>query len=118
MNIIDQHIRKHLHHFQDEEDASFQEIFELIQSEVKNDYNSLLRYIHFLLDEAFLDEKTDSKSHHLHFDYNFDDVSLFVIHIVFVSLTIVSICFVHSVFLTIFEPISIFSKSERAFPQL
>ncbi len=79
MNIIDQHIRKHLLHFQDEEDASFQEIFELIQSEVKNDYNSLLRYIHFLLDEAFLDEKTDSKSLHLHFDYNFDDVSLFVI---------------------------------------
>lgn len=79
MNIIDQHIRKHLFHFQDEEDASFQEIFELIQSEVKNDYNSLLRYIHFLLDEAFLDEKTDSKSLHLHFDYNFDDVSLFVI---------------------------------------
>lgn len=79
MNIIDQHIRKHLLHFQDEEDASFQEIFELIQSEVKNDYNPLLRYIHFLLDKAFLDEKTDSKSLHLHFEYNFDDVSLFVI---------------------------------------
>lgn len=79
MNLINQHIRKHLLGFQDEEDAFFQEFIELIQSEVKEEYVLLLRYIHLLLDETFREDKQEPKALHLHFEYALDDVSLFVI---------------------------------------
>ncbi|MDY0315930.1 MAG: hypothetical protein RBR32_12715, partial [Bacteroidales bacterium] len=79
MNLINQHIRKHLLGFQDEEDAFFQEFIELIQSEVKEEYVLLLRYIHLLLDETFSEVTYDPKTLHLHFEYDLNDDSLSVI---------------------------------------
>ena len=79
MNLINQHIRKHLLRFQDEEDAFFQEIVELIQSEVKEKHILLLRYIHLLLDKTFSEETNDTKTLHLHFEYDLNDDSLSVI---------------------------------------
>ncbi|MCB0743478.1 MAG: hypothetical protein KDC67_06210, partial [Ignavibacteriae bacterium] len=79
MNLINQHIRKHLLRFQDEEDAFFQEIVELIQSEVNEEYVLFLRYIHLLLDETFSEKTNEPKTLHLHFEYDLDDDSLSVI---------------------------------------
>lgn len=79
MNLIDQHIRKHLLHFKNEEDISFQEVFELIQSDEKDNYDLLLRYIHLLLNEAFSEERSGTNTLHLHFEYDLDDDSLLVI---------------------------------------
>lgn len=79
MNLIDQHIRQHLLHFQDEKDIFFQEIVALIQSDEKEKYILLLRYIHLLLDETLREDKQELKALHLHFEYALDDVSLFVI---------------------------------------
>lgn len=79
MNLINQHIRKHLLGFQDEEAAFFQEFIELIQSEVKEEYVLLLRYIHLLLDETFSEVTYDPKTLHLHFEYDLNDDSLSVI---------------------------------------
>lgn len=79
MNLIDQHIRKHLLHFQNEEDISFQKIFELIQSEAKDNHSLLLQYIHVLLNEVFSKKKSDTQTLHLHFEYDFNDDSLLVI---------------------------------------
>lgn len=73
MNLIDQHIRQHLLRFQSEEDTFFLEIVALIQNEVKEKHILLLRYIHLLLDESFREDKQDSKSIHIHFDYELDD---------------------------------------------
>lgn len=73
MNLINQHIRKHLFRFQDEEDASFQEIVALIQSEEKEKHILLLRYIHLLLDETFSEKTNEPKTLHLHFEYDLDD---------------------------------------------
>lgn len=79
MNLINQHIRKCLLHFKEYEDAVFKEIVELIQSREKEKHNLLLRYIHLLLNETFLEENNDAKTLHLHFESDFDDDSLFVI---------------------------------------
>lgn len=79
MDQIDQHISKYFLHFQNEEDTSFQEVFALIQSKVKDKYNLLLRYIHLLLNETFLEEKSETKTLHLHFEYDFNDDPLIVI---------------------------------------
>lgn len=79
MNLTNQHIRKHLLRFQDEDDAFFREIVELIQSEVKEEHILLLRYIHLLLDETFSEETINPKTFHLHFEYDLDDDSLLVI---------------------------------------
>ncbi|RXM44180.1 hypothetical protein [Flavobacterium sp. YO64] len=79
MNLIDQHIRQHLLHFQSEEDTFFQEIVASIQSEEKEKHILLLCYIHLLLDELFKEDKQETKTLHLHFEYDLDDVSLLVI---------------------------------------
>jgi hypothetical protein len=79
MNLINQHIRKHLLRFQDEEDAFFQEFIELIQSQVKEEYVLLLRYFHLLLDETFSEVTNDPKTLHLHFEYDLNDDSSSVI---------------------------------------
>ena len=54
MNLIDRHIHRHLLHLQFEDDISFQKIYNLIQSEVKDKSRFLLQYIHLLLNETFL----------------------------------------------------------------
>ena len=79
MNLINQHIRKHLSHFQDEEDTFFQEILGLIQSEEKEKNTLLLRYIHLILNESFVEDGQEPKTLHLHFEYDLDDDSLLVI---------------------------------------
>lgn len=79
MNLIDQHIRKHLSHFQDEEDSFFQEIIALIQSKEKDKNALLLRYIHLLLNESLGENSQETKTLHLHFEYDLDDDSLLVI---------------------------------------
>lgn len=79
MNLIDQHIRKHLSHFQDEEDSFFQEIIALIQSKEKDKNVLLLRYIHLLLNESLGENSQETKTLHLHFEYDLDDDSLLVI---------------------------------------
>lgn len=79
MNLIDQHIRKHLLHFKNEEDTSFQGIFELIQSEEKDNYDLLLRYIHLLLNEAFSEERSGKNILHLHFECDLEDNPLLII---------------------------------------
>lgn len=79
MNLIYQHIRKHLLHSQDEEDVFFQEIVGLIQSEIKDKHTLLLRYIHLLLNESFSGDKQGTKTLHLNFEYDLDDDSLLVI---------------------------------------
>lgn len=79
MNLIDQHIRKHLLNFQNEEDISFQKIFELIQSDIKDKSIFLLRYIHLLLNEVFSNRRSEIKILHLHFEYNLDYNFLLVI---------------------------------------
>lgn len=79
MNLMDQHIRKHLLYFQNEEDIFFQKIFELIQSEVKDNHSLLLRYIHLLFDEVFSGKRLETETLHLHFEYDFNDDSLLVI---------------------------------------
>jgi hypothetical protein len=79
MNLINQHILDHFPHFQDEEDAFFQDIVELFQNEVKDKYWILLRYIHLLLDEIFSEETSETKILHLHFTSDFDDDSLLII---------------------------------------
>lgn len=79
MNLIDQHIGKHLLHFQNEEDISFQKIFELIQSDAKDSHSLLLQYIHVLLNEVFSKKKSDTETLHLHFEYDLDDDSILVV---------------------------------------
>ena len=79
MNLINQHIRKHLLHFQNEEDAFFQEIVGLIQSDEKEKYTLLLRYIHLILKESFDEDSQEPKTLHLHFEYDLDDDSQLVI---------------------------------------
>lgn len=79
MNLMNQHIREHLLHFQDEEDVFFQKIFALIQSEVKEKHLLLLRYIHLLLNKTFLEENDETKTLHLHFEYNLSDATLMII---------------------------------------
>ncbi len=79
MNLVNQHIRKHLLPFQDEEDTFFQKIVELIKSEVKEKHILLLRYIHLLFDETFSEENDQTKTLHLHFAYDLDDDSLLII---------------------------------------
>ena len=79
MNLINQHICNYLLHFHNEEDTFFQQIVALIQSEVKDKYIPLLRYIHLLLNETFSEEKPETKTLHLHFEYNLDDDSHLVI---------------------------------------
>lgn len=79
MNLIDQHIRKHLFYFQNKNDAFFQEIVELIQTQEKSSYVLLLRYVHLLLNEAFSDEQEEPRILHLHFTSNLDDDSLKVV---------------------------------------
>ena len=79
MNLLDQHIRKHLLHFHNEKDIFFQEIVALIQHEIKEQDIFLLHYIHLLLEEAF--SKKENKPHvlHLHFANNLDDNLLLII---------------------------------------
>lgn len=79
MNLIHQHIYKHLLYFQNEENTFFEEVVALIQCEVKLKHKPLLRYIHLLLDETFSEEKSETKMLHLHFVNDFKDDSLFVI---------------------------------------
>ena len=79
MNLINQHILDHFPNFRNEEDAFFQDIVELFQSEVKDKYWILLRYIHLLLDEVFSEETSETKTLILHFAYDFDDDSLLII---------------------------------------
>lgn len=79
MNLIDQHIRKHLSHFQDEEDSSFQEIIALIQSKEKDKNVLLLRYIHLLLNESLGENSQETKTLHLHFEYDLDNYSALAI---------------------------------------
>jgi hypothetical protein len=79
VNLIDQHIHKHLLHFKNEEEASFKDIFELIQSKEQDSHTLLLQYIHLLLNEAFSEERCETKSLHLHFEYDLDDDSLLLI---------------------------------------
>lgn len=79
MNLIDQHIRKHLLYLLNEKDASFQEIFTLIQSKEKSDYILLLKYIHLLSNEVFLNDNAGTKKLHLHFEHDFNDNSLLII---------------------------------------
>lgn len=79
MSIVDKHIGKHLLHFQNEGDSLFDDIFEIIQSEVKQDHYLLLHYIHLLLNEVFSEEISDTKTLHLHFEYDLNHDSLLVI---------------------------------------
>lgn len=79
MNLINQHIRKHLFHFHNEVDVFFYEIVESIQSESKEKIISLLRYVHLLLNETFSENEQGAKTLHLHFEYDFDDEFLLVI---------------------------------------
>lgn len=79
MSIVDKHIGKHLLHFQNEGDSLFDDIFEIIQSEVKQDHYLLLHYIHLLLNEVFPEEISDTKTLHLHFEYDLNHESLLVI---------------------------------------
>lgn len=79
MSIVDKHIGKHLLHFQNEGDSLFNDIFEIIQSEVKQDHYLLLHYIHLLLNEVFPEEISDTKTLHLHFEYDLNHDSLLVI---------------------------------------
>lgn len=81
MNLIDQHIRKHLLYFRNEAEAevSSQEIYKLIQSEEKSTHRGLLRYIHLLLNEVFSEDKSETKTVHLHLDYDLDDASILII---------------------------------------
>ncbi|EHO13113.1 hypothetical protein HMPREF9714_00947 [Myroides odoratimimus CCUG 12901] len=79
MNLIDQHIRQHLFRFQDEEDALFQNIVELIQSEKKEKNILLLRYIHLLLNAVFSEENDNPQIFHLHFTHSLNDDSLSII---------------------------------------
>ncbi|OJV81789.1 MAG: hypothetical protein BGO34_08355 [Bacteroidia bacterium 44-10] len=79
MDLIDQHISTYLSLFKSEEDNCFQEIFAKIQSDVKDKHQLLLQYIHLLLDEIFSEEKSETQTLHLHFDYEFNDDSLIVI---------------------------------------
>jgi hypothetical protein len=79
MNLINQHILDHFPNFRNEKDAFFQDIVELFQSEVKDKYWILLRYIHLLLDEVFSEEISETKTLILHFAYDFDDDSLLII---------------------------------------
>ncbi len=79
MSIVDKHIGKHLLHFQNEGDSLFDDIFEIIQSEVKQDHYLLLHYIHLLLNEVFPEEISETKTLHLHFEYDLNHDSLLVI---------------------------------------
>ncbi len=79
MNLINQHIRKHLLHFQNEEDSFFQEIVGLVQSEEKEKNALLLYYIHLILNESLDETSQETKTLHLHFEYDLDDDSLLVI---------------------------------------
>lgn len=79
MSLLDKHINKHLLHFQNEKDSHFDDIFELIQSEVKNNNYLLLQYIHLLLNEIFPEDISETKTLHLHFEYDLNDDSLLII---------------------------------------
>jgi len=79
MSVINHHIREQSLQFQNEEDAFFQEIFELLQGKEKDDLDPLLRYIHLLLNEVFPQDSSETKTFHIHFEYNFDESSRFVI---------------------------------------
>ena len=79
MNLIDRHIHRHLLHLQFEEDISFQKIYNLIQSDVKDKSCFLLQYIHLLLNETFSNKRLETNTLHLHFDYKLEDDFVLVI---------------------------------------
>lgn len=79
MNLINQYIHKHLLSFQEDKNAFFYQIIELIQVEEKNQLIYLLRYIHFLLDQTPSEQSNKPHVFHLHFTHNLSDTELLVI---------------------------------------
>lgn len=73
MNKVSQHINEYIDAFISGKDAVFDTIFNEIQNSNKDDYRSLLLYIHKILLTSLTDSTTGLRALHIHFEGKLED---------------------------------------------